>query len=257
MSSTPIVAIVSGLIGALVSAYLSYIVRLKAKHREDSDERKRLAHVNFLLLTNVVAADFFIKDFSEKLVNARGIKMEGYGLPHATAVFFATRAAEMSHEDISHVQLLLKPFIRAAIGATENFEIDQSNLGRMKEVAIYAYYGCQTAMARLKAALDLLDVSLEKGDPRLLDATVFHSVFRAYREYADAAGILRAALQNSAELSSEYSVKCLNRSFAALKAEISASFEHNAKLELAKKAADAATAPSPTEMEVASGSESK
>jgi hypothetical protein len=31
------------------------------------------------------------------------------------------------------------------------------------------------------------------------------SVFRAYLEYAGAAGILRAALQNSAELSNDYS----------------------------------------------------
>jgi hypothetical protein len=256
MSSTPIVAIMSGLIGALVSAYLSYVVRLRAKNREDADERKRLAHVNFLLLTNAVAADFFVKDFSDRMMEAFNIKVEGYGLSHAAATFLATRFAQMKPEDLSHAQMLLKPVIHSVIGSMENFEIRQSALGRMQEVAVYTYFRYQTTMIRLKIALDLLDTAFEKGDPKFLDAPIIHGVFRAYREYADAAGILRAALLKSAGLSNEYSIKCLNRSFVAIKADIAASFEHNTKVELAKKAAEAAKSPGATAQDEAAACES-
>lgn len=45
MIQTTAFALISGLIGALLAAHLSFVVRLKAKQREDAEERKRNAKV--------------------------------------------------------------------------------------------------------------------------------------------------------------------------------------------------------------------
>lgn len=243
MSTTAIIALGSGLVGALFSAYLSYIVRLKAKEREDADERKRLAHVNFLLLTDAVAADSFVTNVANGLVGVYGLKTEDYELSHIAATYLASKFSELGQEDLISVRFLLKPVVRAAMASTETFEINQSDLGRMHEITIYAYHRFQTMSARLRAAFDLLDSVLEQHDTKLLDAPVIHSIIRAYRDYADAAGILRAGLQNSAGLSSDYSVQCMKRSYDAVRADSLASLSHNAKLKAAKDAAEAAQSP--------------
>jgi len=49
------------LTGALISAILSYEVRLRAKAREYAEERKRIAHGAFSSLTDVVGGGLFVK----------------------------------------------------------------------------------------------------------------------------------------------------------------------------------------------------
>src|SRR5579862_6565752 len=99
MTSIQIVALISGLTGALVSAYLSYIVRLKAKAREDADERRRLAHVNFLMLTDSVGGNLYLKLFIDRIVQLYNVKLEGFDVSHAAAAFFAKKIAEAKAED--------------------------------------------------------------------------------------------------------------------------------------------------------------
>ena len=60
-ATVSVVALLSGLIGALASAYLGYVVRIKVKERGDQEHRKAVAHVNFLQLTDFVASDFYLK----------------------------------------------------------------------------------------------------------------------------------------------------------------------------------------------------
>lgn len=150
MSTTAIIALGSGLVGALFSAYLSYIVRLKAKEREDADERKRLAHVNFLLLTDAVAADSFVTNVANGLVGVYGLKTEDYELSHIAATYLASKFSELGQEDLISVRFLLKPVVRAAMASTETFEINPSDLGRMHEITIYAYHRFQTMSGEIE-----------------------------------------------------------------------------------------------------------
>lgn len=241
-------ALTSGLIGALIAAFLSYKVRLKAKCKEDEEERKRLALVNFLLLTDVVASDFFMKDFIDRLSKLSDFKAEGFGLSHAVAVFLASKIEASTDVDLSQARMLLKPFIASAITAIDKFEIRQRDLGHLSEVTIYAYHRHRAAGARLQTALAFFDVIAERGDAKLITASSLHSLFQTYRSYADSAGLLRAGLRKAGALSDAYSVQCLVRSFNAMRADTAAALEQNEKLALAKKAADATSASSVTEV---------
>ena len=230
-------ALISGLVGALIAAFLSYMVRLRAKRQEDLEERKRLARVNFLLLTNAVAADQLMKNFVENMLKLANVKEEeGYGYSHAVVSLLASKIAEMEPEELEHVRLLARPFITSSVAAMDKFDVSQSDLGHMTETTIYTYHRYKTAAARLQTALEMLDGLIEKGNPKLLDAGVLHGAFTAYQSYADACGLLRAAFASSAEISSAYSYNCLVRSFKAAQSEVAASMAHSSKLELAKKA---------------------
>jgi hypothetical protein len=236
----PIVGLLSGLTGALLSAYLSYIVRLRAKAREDVDERRRLAHVYFIALTDVVGSNLFVKSFVERMVKQYELKLEGFDFSHVAATLFATKFAETKPDDRAHIKVIAKGVI-AMITESVKLDIDDSDLGRMNETAMYAYFRFQTATTRLKHSLLLIDSYFDSGIWNAGDAaSLANGIFRAFGTLAESAGVLRAALQVMAGLSSDYSTKCLARSFNATQKELLASFAENSKLELATKAAQEA-----------------
>jgi hypothetical protein len=243
-----LIALASGLVGALISAFLSYKVRLRAKAAEDADERRRIAHVNFLLLTDTVAADAFLQELAERLSKLLEPQPKGYGASHAVASFLAERIAAMTPEAFAELRSAIKPLLSATAQSLDKFEIKQSDLSRMSEVTIYSYHQYVTAVARLKIAVSVVEELLAADRPGQLDAATLHSLYLSYRAVADKAGLLRAAFRKSAALSEGYSLECLQRSYAAAKADARLSFEQSSKLELAKKAiqdtADAAKAPS-------------
>lgn len=233
----PIVGLLSGLTGALLSAYLSYIVRLRAKAREDIDERRRLAHVHFLGLTDVVGSNLYVKSFIERIVKVYEVKLQGFEFSHAAAAFFATKFADTKPDDRAQIQMLTKGVI-AMITESVKLEIDSSDLGRMNETAMYAYFRFQAATTRLKHSLLLLNSYFDRGVWNAGDAaSLLHGIFRAFETLAESAGILRAALRVMAGLSNDYSTECLTRSFNATQKELVATFAEDSKLDLAKKAA--------------------
>ncbi len=233
----PIVGLISGLTGALLSAYLSYVVRLRAKAREDVDERRRQAHVYFIALTDVVGSNLFVKSFVEGMVKQYKLKLEGFDFSHVAATLFATKFAETEPDDRAHIKMLTKGVV-AMITESVKLDIDDSDLGRMNETAIYAYFRFQTATTRLKHSLLLIDSYFDSGTWKAGDAaSLMNGIFRAFGTLAESAGVLRAALQVMAGLSSDYSTKCLVRSFNATQKETVASLAENSKLELARKAA--------------------
>jgi hypothetical protein len=233
----PIVGLIAGLTGAILSAYLSYIVRIRAKAREDIGERRRLAHVYFIALTDVVGSNLFVKSFVEGMVKQYDLKLEGFGFSHVAATLFATKFAETDPDNRAHIKLLTKSVI-ATIAESVKLDIDDNDLGRMNETAIYAYFRFQSATTRLKHSLLLIDSYFDSRTWNAGDAaSLMNGIFRAFGTLAESAGVLRAALQVMAGLSSDYSTKCLVRSYNATQKETVASLAENSKLELARKAA--------------------
>lgn len=232
--------LLSGLVGALLAAFLSYKVRLTAKRKEDEDARKRIAQVNFLMLTDTVASNFFIKNFVERVLDISEVKVEkGYDLAHAISALIASKSQGLTKDDLERVRILTKPVISTLIASLDRLEISAADLGHMAEVTIYAYHRYRISAIRLQASLGMLDALLDEGNMKLADAKVLHGFYQTYRDHAKVAGILRAAFGKSAGISSDTSLKSLVRSFEATKAEVVASLSSSSKLELAQRALEA------------------
>jgi hypothetical protein len=235
--------VLSGLTGALISAYFSYEVRLRAKAREDAEERKRIAHVHFLALTDVVGGGLFVKLYVEQIIKIYDVKLEGFDLSHAAAVFIATKIAEVKADDRAQIRMISKGAIAVITDSSTKVDIDPNDLGRMGDATIYTYVRFQAALNNLKQSLLVLNQYLDATAWTAKDVgSILHGIFRAYARLTQSAGLLRAAFTANANVSSDYSLKCLNRSYTATQTDLAASFADSSKLDLARKAAEELTA---------------
>jgi hypothetical protein len=240
-STSVLFGVLSGLIGALISAYFSYEVRLRAKAREDAEERRRIAHVHFLALTDVVGGGLFVKLYVERIMKIYDVKPEGFDFSHAAAVFIATKIGEVEADDRAQIRMISKGAI--AVITESKVDIDPSDLGRMGDATIYSYVRFQAALNSVKQSLLVLNQYLDSTTWTAKDiASILHCIFRAYARLTQSAGLLRAALTTNANVSSDYSLKCLNRSYTATQTDLAASFADSSKLDLARKAAEELTA---------------
>ncbi|MDT0137249.1 hypothetical protein [Acidovorax sp. PRC11] len=238
-------AMLAGLFGALISAFLSYIVRLRAKRKEDEEERKRIAKVNFLLLTNTVAFHHFASQLIASAVKKHGFSDSRVNTPHAAAVVIGSAVADLKTEDTEGIRVFLKPFLVALAGELRKFEVKQSDLAKMSEVAIFMYHRFNTTASRLVAGLNLLDELLENGDPKKISASYLLSLYETYKSFAHAAGVLRAAFQESAGLEKDYAFDCFERAFTVIQKETVTFTSQSAKLQRLLHAIQEAT-PSQT-----------
>ena len=237
-STISIVALVSGLIGALLSAYLGYVVRIKVKEREDAKRQQKLAHVHFIQLTDFVASDFLMKEIVSRISAESKLMHEGFDLSHGIAAYLATNFSELKPDAIAQVRAVLKPTVAVAIDSMDKFLLAPTQLAELSSETVYFYNRYVTASLRLKAGLRLFETILDQENHKAIDASSLHSLFQSYRAFAYASGLLRAVFRSAAEVSEGYSLKCLQRSYQALQKDVREAFEDMSKLEKAKQIVD-------------------
>ena len=234
-STISIVALVSGLIGALLSAYLGFVVRIKVKEREETNRQQKLAHVHFIQLTDFIASDFLIKEIVSRMSAESKLKNEGFDLSHGIAAYLATKFSELEPDAIAQIRAVLKPTVAVVIDSMDKFLLAPTQLAELSSETVYFYNRYIIASLRLKAGLRLFEAILEQENPTAIDAPALHSLFQSYRAFADASGLLRAAFRGAAAVSDKYSLKCLQRSYQALQKDVRETFENMSKLEKAKQ----------------------
>ncbi len=240
-----LVALLSGTIGALISAFLSYHVRLRAKRKEDSERKKKLALVHFLQLTNFVAADFYCTELVKNLAKAGWIKAEKeFDFEHELSVLLSDQIAKSDPAALTKAHQRLSPYLKGIAPSIDRFNVTAEDLSEMSEVTIYAYTRYVQLGDRLKAAATTIEHWLEKADPTLLDAKTILAAYQTYRDFADAAGVLRAAFVTNAGVTKAYSQRCLMRGYTAVQKEVARSFAVGQKLSNAEAAAAATRAAS-------------
>lgn len=249
-----IVAVISGLVGALASAYLGYVVRVKVKEKADREHRKTIAHVHFLSLTDFVAADFYLKEFLTRITKEAQPVSSEFSLSHKAAAFLASKIATIEDDSLKKIYDLIKPIVAISTESMDRFVLSQRELAELDPNVVYFYNRYITSSLRLKTSLALISSLLEKGDPKLLEASILHGAFLSYRAFADASGMLRAAFKNASAVSDDYSFKCLTRSYSAIQKDVFSVFENNTQLEKAKNAA-AETADADTALQGTPGDE--
>jgi hypothetical protein len=230
-----IVALISGLTGALLSAYLGYVVRVKVTEREKKKRQQKLAHVYFIQLTDYFASDFLMKEIIHRVSAESKVKDESIALSHGIAAFLASKFSEIDQDTVAEIRTLLRPFIVVATDSIDKFLLSPTQLSELSTNTVYFYNRYITASLRLKTGLRLFESLLEQGNPKAIDASALHSLFQAYRAFSDASAILRASFRSAAAVSDDYSLKCLQRSYQALQKDVRKSFEHMTKLEKAKQ----------------------
>jgi hypothetical protein len=230
-----VVALVSGLVGALLSAFLSYVVRLKVREKEELARQRRLAYVYFIQLTEVFASDLIIKEISGKVNESLGNKEKGVGLSHAAAVYLSEQIAKVKPDDLKAIRALLKPFLAYMCDSLDKVVLPASQLSELPRDSVYFYNRYIVKAQQFKVAVRALEGALDDADTKLLSAEMLNSVFTAYQGAADASGLLRAAFISYGGISSAASHAALVRSYKFWKEEIAKGLSQTSKLDAAKK----------------------
>lgn len=248
------VALVSGLVGALVSAYLSYLVRLKVREKDDIARQRRLAYVYFIQLTEVFASDLIIKEIAGKVNESMGGKEKGIGLSLSAAVHLAEQVSKLKAEDVKIIRATLKPFFAYLCESLDKVTIPAAQLSELPQDSVYFYNRYMMKAQQFKTAVRLLEGALDDDDLKLLSAETLSGVFTAYQGAADASGLLRAAFISYGGISSATSQAALVRSYKFWKEEIAKSLSQTSKLDAAKKILkEVAEATSPMDPSAGSG----
>lgn len=234
-SSTSAVALISGLTGALGSAFLSYWVRVKVKERDEEKRQRKLAHVYFVQLTDFVAADFLMKEVVNKAMADTELKGPEFELSHGVAALLASRFSALDQESRIEIRNSLKPALTVVCESVDKVFLSPAQLADLSQDTVYFYHRYSSASIRFKTSSRTF-LSLLDGDAsNSFDAATLHSLFQSYRAFADASGVLRAAFRSSANISDEASVRYLKRSYTVLQKEIQEAFESQTKLDKAKQ----------------------
>jgi hypothetical protein len=230
-----LVALASGLIGALLSAFLSYVVRLKVSAKEEISRKRRLAYVYFIQLTEVVVSDLIIKQIAGKVNESLGNKEKGVALSHAAAVYLAELLSKVEPDDLKTIRGLLKPYFTYMCESLDTVILSAAQLSDLPQECVYSYNRYMLKAQQFKTAVRLLEGGLDDGDVKLLNAEMLNGVFTTYQGAADASGLLRAAFKSYGEISAAESQVALVRSYKFWMEEINRSLSQTSKLEAAKK----------------------
>lgn len=248
-SGTVWIALASGLFGALTSAVLSYLVRVKARAREVRERKRSIAYVHFLQLTEFVAIDFFLKQMFGKMLEDQEAGDPDLEWSHRIAAFIENQALEVSEEQLHDIYETAEPL---AISVGKNLDIFELSLMERADLdrdTLYHFQRFQAAAAGLRTAMGMIGKGVESGDRKLLSAATVHAVYESYRRFSDTAGILRAAFAKSAVLPDEESLQCLVRSYEQIKKDTFDSLSNQSKLkraaEMVRETPDANNAINP------------
>lgn len=182
-----------------------------------------------------MASDLLAKEIINRITAESKLKDQEFDLSHGVAAFFASKFSKLEQDTVAQIQGVLKPILAVTTESIDKFILPPAQLSELSSDTVYFYSRYITASLRLKASLRLFEVLLEPCNFKAIDASAFHSIFQAYRGFAEASGILRASFRSVAAVSDDYSLKCLLRSYAAQQKDLRDIFDNMPKLEKARQ----------------------
>lgn len=239
-STTSVVALVSGLIGALLTAFLNYKIRQRISKEEEAKKKKALAHVYFLQLTDSVAAQFLLKNIFEKLSpHFENLKSELCGggekfdVDHAISAFLANALIKLDKSKTQQLRIIV-PFLELIDNFLDKVFLSEEKLAELPQESVYFYNRYMRFTYQLKVNLAFIKTAIENDNLKILDEKVIHGMWINLKRYFSAAGVLRAAFIQYGGINVDYAFRALCRSYDEFRKEFAQSFIDSPKLDEAK-----------------------
>lgn len=238
-----VLGLLSGVMGALVSAWAMYFVLHMIEKRKRSQRLRCAAFVHFMRLTDIVAMDALLTQVVEKLAAEKETGTNEFDLSHIVAAYLASALDDADADARKTLQMVILPLIAVATETMDSEALKPSDLIDIAPESVYFCNRYIAACVGMKVSLRLLGTFVERGEWSFVDAPLLHGIFQSYRKLAKTAGVLRISLMKASGVSKGASLGYLQRSHEVLRQEVAASLGQSAKLEKAKDALESAKAP--------------
>lgn len=192
-TSVSVAALLGGIAGAGITAYLSYRVQISVRKWEDRRRRTRVLYVHYLSTTETVATDLVLSRVAKAIVQLFITAGEGFDVHHSAAAWCAAAIKDASPKAISKAAARMKSNMPVIEDVLTKIELRPTDLADFSPGGIIAYNRMWSQSFGLRVQL-LQFTNLLNTEPAEIDVNVLHNVFASFRRYADSAALLRGSM---------------------------------------------------------------
>lgn len=243
------VALISGLIGALISAGLSYWIRATLDRRNQRESEVRLAYVYFVRISEQVAIEIvigsFIKTMAGQHVRDSLVSKDGAFEPsHKVSVLLAQEIQKLTPEKLKESPGLstVPVFLKSQLEALSESKLSAEQLSNLPRETILTYSLFLNHLSQLRGIVLLWMLFFEEQQTSWVTPEAIHDQWLAISRYFDHARRLRAALILGGAASKSEASALLEKQVGTYNETVFSKFQHQPKLKAAiEEAKTAAT----------------
>lgn len=240
-----ILALLSGLIGALISAGLSYWIRDKLDRRNLRDAEVRLAYVYFVRISELMAYEVVCREFISKLSKTKDFEffnallsteLSLFEPSHLASVIVAKNLQELTPEKIkdtpplSNIPIILK----IQLESIHESKLSAEQLSKLPKDTILAYSLFLNFLSPLQAITALWTSIFEEQNASWVTAEEIHRQWRAIVVLFEHAHNLHASLISAGVASASEASALLQKQIDTFSECLLAGPKHKLKLQSAE-----------------------
>lgn len=214
------IAILSGLIGALVTAILNYLIQILISKRDQKLNEKKLAYVYLVKISELIVIEVFVKRIVKAHVEAytadiNSLKKSADGkfeISHGICATIAKIIADLSVEKLKKLneyRSVLEIF-RDIPETMIDFKLPIEVLSQLPNQAIQHYSYLESQTSTLKYIFKSWSEFIEKGNRIFLSADLLYAQWLNIKFLFEAAHVVRAALIKYGGISNKEAVNLLS-----------------------------------------------
>jgi hypothetical protein len=211
-------ALISGLIGALLSAGLGFVARLILDHRAIRIAERKLAYVYLVRVSEVVAMDIVTRVVIKALVPPGAVaellaESDAYSPTHKVSAVLAEMLKSIPLEEVraDSTYRTIPRFAKAQIESAKDVKLSAEQLSKLPPEVIFDSNRYTTLHGHVMQVIEMWGALFENGENAWLTPEGIHDQWLALVRYADSAKQLRAALIAAGAATPAEAAQLLNR----------------------------------------------
>lgn len=209
------IALISGLIGALITAVLNYIVRLRILKKDQSKKETQLVYTYLVQITQLIAIETALRKISQELLNKfpdylkvfKDLDESEFEMSHRLCVNIADAIQIIPKEELNKLQLqkylFVLNFFRNWKEDIEKFNIPNEILANFPKGAIRHYSHFVSQSVTINHIIMFWAPFFEKGERTWITADLIHGQWKSLRFFIEATHELRSALIKYSKIDSK------------------------------------------------------
>lgn len=236
-------ALLSGLIGALISAGLSYWIRATLDRRNLRNAEVRLAYVYFVRMSEFVAIEIvvtslvksFIKVIGEQAQDALSSKDGSFEPSHKISVLIANEIQKLTPEKLKETPSfsIIPVFLKSQMEAVSESKLSDEQLSKLPKETVLTYSLFLNYLSQLRGVILLWTNFFEQQNTSWVTPEAIHDQWLVIYRFFENARKLRSVLLSAGVASPTEASVLLKKQVNTYNDNLLAKLKHQPKLQAA------------------------
>jgi hypothetical protein len=219
------IALLSGLFGAVITAFFNYYINIKLAKREQKRKEQRLAYIYLIKVNGIIATEIVLKkyfatelkkldkessvQFFEEKIKSLSSNIE---LAHAFCTLLSTALNDIESEFVDKLKNTFKYFggLQKYFEEHFAFQMPDELLIQLPKEAVSHYLSFKGNVLGLRTALDLWSLWAQTGEKSLFNADRIYLQWQTLNELSSTAKKLRDVLISAGGISDKEAMALLD-----------------------------------------------